>query len=271
MTRKNLLFIRLILLILLFVFICAAGLAITKGYGAHGMGNGTVQSFSGVNKIIVNSFSLPVRIVEGDVTEVTVTDNTSFYGLGFGRNNSVYQTDDSLYFNEGKRISFLLGFTSGDVTIKVPRKTALEYQLINTSGSISLDAPSKNTLKIRSTSGSLKVFQGGEDLDLVSASGSVRIYSGFKTARIKSTSGSTRVTADERSRELSCNSTSGSTKIRFDRVSGYDITYSSTSGSVKDRYHDIVYDRKGHGSYGDDSLKINIKNTSGSTKLCDWE
>lgn len=271
MTRKNLLLIRLILLILLFIAICAGGLIFFQGYGQHGMENGTSQSFSGVNKILVNSSSLPVRIVEGDAAEVTVTDNTRFYGFGFGRKNSVYQTDDSLYFNEGNRFSLIFGFTAGDVTIEVPRGTALEYQLTNTSGSISLDAPSKNTLKIKSTSGSVKVFQGGDHLDLTSTSGSVRIYSGFETARVKSTSGSIRISADERSRELNCNSTSGSVRIRLEHVSGYDLTYSSTSGSIRDLYHNISYERSGRNSYGDASLKINVKNTSGSTKLCDWD
>lgn len=270
MTRKGLLWIRLILLILLFLVI-AAGIGTSLIFGLHGRAEGgTVRSFAGVEKISVDSVSLPVHIMEGNVTEVTVTDNTQVFGLALGKKHSVHQTDDTLYLNEGNHFPFMFGVSTGEINIEVPKGTALEYRIKVTSGSASLDAPSKNTLEIKNISGSVKVLQGGDSLDLVNTSGSVQIDSGFETARVKSISGTVLISTDAHSKKLTCDNTSGSMKIRMKPISGYDIKYSTISGSLRDLYHDIDYNKDGHNIYGDGSLKLEAKNISGSIKLCDW-
>lgn len=271
MTNKRLLWIRLILLILLFLVISAGAVTALSLGLQRGKMSSTVQSFQGINKISVNAASLSVRIVEDSVTKVTVTDNTRVFGLVPGKKSAAYQTADTLYFNERNHFPFLFGSITGEITIEVPKGTPLEYQLNITSGSIYLDAPSKNTLKIKNTSGSVKVLQGADHLDLTCTSGSAHIDSAFETAKVKNTSGTILLSADEHSKELTCDNTSGTIKIRLDPSAGYDLSYFAVSGSFKDLYHDINYSKNGHNIYGDGSLKLDAKNISGSIKLCNWD
>lgn len=219
---------------------------------------------------MVDSISLPVHVYESDVTQVTVQDNSTVYGRGTKSPNTLSQKDDVLSFKQGKRFSSL-SLVRGNLVIEVPRGSALEYDINNISGSIIHDAMSKDTLTAATISGSVKIYQGGEKIFAKSISGSVRLYSSFEDVSANSVSGSVRLLANQDSKQISGSSISGSVKIQLENVSGYDLDYSTTSGSVKDTYTNMPSGKSGHFTHNDASLKINASTVSGSISLIDWE
>ena len=275
MSRKKWLGIKLILLIFIFltlfrisIFVIGSSTSRNTPFGGIIMNNiplkeGEQKAFSNVEKIVVDVISLPIHIYEGDVTQVTVQDNSSVYGLGANSHNTLTQKDGVLSFKQAKRFSFL-SIVRGNVLIEVPKGSTLEYDINNISGSIIIDAPSRDTLLATTISGSVKIRQGGERVFAKSTSGSVRIYSPFEDVSAKSISGSVNILANQDSKQVSGSSVSGSVKIQLKDVTGYDIDYSTTSGSVKDTYANIDYSKSGNTSYGDSSLKISASRVSGS-------
>lgn len=286
MNRKKWLQIKLGLLLLLFALLCVgSALAFSHfGYGfsrlekgaakgfakSHPLAKGETKTFSGVEKIVANSISLPVRIYESDVEKVTVTDYSRMYGIGAGSPNTLYDEDGVLTFNQGKRLA-LFSIVTGEIVIEVPREKTLEYELKNVSGSISLDAPSKNELSVENISGSTRIFKGGQQVSVNSTSGSVRIFAPFESVTVESLSGSIRVKAAETSKQIKCGNTSGSTRIQLENVPGYEMHYATVSGGIKDTYLDARYSESGSCTYGDASLKLELSSVSGSIKLTDWE
>ena len=288
MNRKTWLRLKLILLILVFLVLCLftgrflVRMSAPSGWTLFGSwhprspvqasrsSQAPAQVFDGVDKIIVQSTSLPVNIYESDVEKVTVRDNSRTFGLRLKSANTVTEEDGILSIRQGRQIS-LVSITTGNFEVEVPRGTVLEYEVKNVSGSVYHDAPSKKELKVTSVSGSIRILQGGETANIKSTSGSVRIYEPFKELTAKSTSGSVRATADGTSGQMYCSTTSGSVKIRLWQAPGYELTYSTVSGSVKDTYSDTSYSRSGSSRFGDGSIKIDASSVSGSVKLTDWD
>lgn len=288
MNRKTWLRLKLILLILVFLILCLftgrflACMSAPSGWTLFGNRHPRsfmqasrpsqvpAQTFDKVDKIIIQSASLPVSIYESDVETVTVRDHSRTFGLRLKSANTVTEEDGILSIRQGRQIS-LLSITTGNFEVEVPRGTALEYEIKNVSGSVYHDAPSKEELKVTSVSGSIRILQGGEKANVKSTSGSIRIYEPFKELTAKSTSGSVRATADGTSVRMNCSTTSGSVKIRLRQAPGYELTYSTVSGSVKDTYSDTSYSKSGSILSGDGSVKIDASSVSGSVKLTDWD
>lgn len=281
MSRKQWLLIKLVLLFFILItlfrisaFILGSSTTRNTPFRSILMKNiplieGEAKSFSSVEKIVVDAINLPIHIYESDVAKVTVTDNSQAYGLGTKKPNVLAQKDHVLSFKQGKRFSFL-SFIRGNIIIEVPRGSTLEYDISNVSGSLIHDAISKNTLTTTSISGSIRIHQAGEKVFAKSTSGSIRIYSSFEDVKAQSVSGGVRILANQDSKQISGSSVSGSITIQLANVTGYEMDYSTTSGSVKDTYANIDYSKSGNASYGDSSLKINASSVSGSIKLADW-
>lgn len=231
---------------------------------------GEKKSFSDVEKIVIGSISLPVDIYESDVTEVTIQDNSTAFGFGRAKPNKISYDKGILSFMQVKQMSFL-SIVRGNIIIEVPRGSVLEYDIENISGSINHNALSKGTLGAETISGSIKIYQKGEKVFAESVSGSVRIYSAFKGASAESVSGSVNITANQDSEEISSSSISGSVRIQLEKVTGYEMMYSTVSGSVKDTYLNINYSKSGKATAGDESLQINASTISGSIKLTDLD
>lgn len=282
MSRKQWLILKLMLLIFIFIIIFGISIGLMS-YSKFGdqrfktnmtssmpLEEGEKKSFSNVEKVIVNSISLPVHIYESDVTEVTLQDNSIAYGLGSRKPNRISHKDGIIRFEQRKQTPFLF-FVRGNIIIEVPRGSILEYDIESISGIINHDALSQGTLKLETVSGSIKIYQKGEIAFAESVSGSVRIYSAFEHVSAESVSGSVNIVANQDSKEILGESVSGSVRIQLEQVSGYEIDYSTLSGSVKDTYSNIAYLKSGQAENGDSSLKINVSTISGSIKLTDWE
>ncbi|HHX60249.1 MAG TPA: DUF4097 domain-containing protein [Epulopiscium sp.] len=282
MSRKQWLMVKLMLLSFIFIMLCFISMTVMnpsrpgdpkfRFNKANSMPSetGEKKAFSAVDKIVIDAISLPVEIYESDVAEVTLQDNSQIYGLGKGKPNKIFYNDGTLGFEQSKKISFL-SHVRGNIIIEVPRGSVLEYDLGNVSGNINHNAVSRGTLRAETISGSIKIYQRGEKVSAESVSGSVRIYAPYEEARGESVSGSISLIANQDSKEVSGFSVSGSIKIQLEKVLGYEMDYSTTSGSVKDTYSNIDYSKSGKSENGDSSLKINAVSVSGSIKLTDWE
>lgn len=325
MTRKQALSLKLILLVSLFFFLLFIGFRAFRflPFGEHwgfpvggwswssaGFDSdyvGPTQSFDGVERIVVDTASLPIRVLEGDVDQVTVQDNSQYWGLGTGEENTLTLGDGTLTFRQSRRIAPFSRMW-GDVVVQVPRGSLLTYDLSSSSGSLYMEADSSGELLMASTSGSVKalgrgeslsarsisgsvtvegafdsvsatstsgsvkVLEGGRTLFAKSTSGSVRVDAPFEELTVESTSGSLRAVASPTTRSVSCKSISGSVRIRLEgELPGYTFTYSSTSGSVRDEYRNERYEHSGSARYGDGSISIGASTTSGSIRLENWD
>lgn len=268
MTRKRYLGIKLVILSILFVVISIFSINI----GKYSFFEETIveeKVFTDVEKIQVDLMSFSVDVVESDVENVTVKNTTRQFGLKPG-NTIIIQEDDKIVriFQE-KKSSFLF-FSTGSIVIEVPKNKILEYGINNVSGSIDHNAKSKNLISAISISGSVRIHQGGESAFVESVSGSVKTYASFVDLRANSISGSVRAFADSNSKQVDISSISGSVGVQLENVSGYDMTYSTTSGSVRDDYKATKYPKSGHVQEGDALLRINASTVSGSIRLADW-
>lgn len=266
-TNKGLLT-KLILLILLF-FIIGIGTLYYVGSQGTNVVEGEERTFSGVEKVVVDSINLSVKIYESDVAQVTVQYNAKVYGLNAGKSNRIDQAGGVVTVKQEKVGSFL-SYVSGSIVVEVPRGSVLEYDINTISGSVEHDALSRGTFKATSISGTISIRQGGEKVLAKTTSGTVLVYSAFEEMSAKSTSGSVLIIANQDSKKVITSSVSGSVKIQLDSVLGYDMDYSTTSGSVKDAYRNMWLSKEGNTTSGDSSLKIDVSSVSGSIKLGDW-
>lgn len=263
-TKLVVLFIILILLTFVFVDIIKGGSGIMSYEKSSPILN---EEYAGVKKLECNMSSSELRVSEYDGEKVIVKAYSS--GFPVTPAPSVSMTDGILKIQQINIISFGL-FKRNTVEILVPRGSEFDYDLHTISGSLKLDAKSVNAA-LSSTSGSVKVYQGGKTLDLKCTSGSVKVYEPFVNARINCISGSIKSVCGEISENMDITCTSGSVRVKlYPADIGYVFNGDATSGSVKDEYRDSRFGNSGTSSQGDQKLSINVRTTSGSIKLADW-
>lgn len=251
MNKRTLLWIRLVVLIIAFVVVLSAAVvAIADGrFSVSLMGNGKLEaeaSFSQVTDIVVDTRTCAMEVVAGTGPDVVVR----YYKGG------ILPADAPTWEQTGNMLTITAAegnfLTGGRIVLEVPEDAGLDYQL-------------------HTVSGSIKVYVGGGDLAVQCTTGSVKVYKPFEALDVETTTGSVKVTADDFTTQCRLRSTTGSVKVALDNVSGYTMTASSTTGSVKDEYHGLSYERNVSGAvWGDGSLAIEAKATTGSIKLTDW-
>lgn len=268
MTRKRYLGIKLIALSILFVLVAMLSINITKGSFFE---ESTVEEkvFTNIERIQVDLMSYSVEVIESDIDRVTVKNQTRQFGFKPSNPIIIQEEDKTIKILQEKKPSILF-FSTGSIVIEVPQDEVLEYRINNISGSINHNAKSKNLITATNISGSIRIYQGGQSVFVESISGSVKIYAPFVDLRASSISGSVRALADENSKQVDISSISGSLGLHLKNLAGYDMTYSTTSGSVRDEYKDTKYPKSGHIQEGDASLRINASTVSGSVRLEDW-
>lgn len=252
MNKRALLWIQLVVLILAFVVVLTtASMAIAGGkFSASLMGDGELEaeaSFSQVTDITVHGRTCAVEIVAGDGPDVTI----QYYKGGIlPADAPTWEQADGLLTVTAAEGNFLTG---GRIIVEVSEDAGLSYQL--------------NTV-----SGSIKVYVGGGDLTVRCTTGSVKVYEPFETMDVETTTGSVKVTADAATTRCRLISTTGSVKVALEGVNGYTMTASSKTGSIKDEYHDLSYERTVSGAvWGDGTMDVEAKATTGSIKFTDWK
>ena len=185
--NKKLLKFKLVLLIALFVIMCATSyFMFCKGNlgfinrrepmntGISTM-SGQKYEFKDITTLDINTASLPIYVFESDVECVTLVDNTSSFGVSVGSENRVDSNNGTLYFSQGKRLSFF-SFSVGNVSIAVPYGTVLDHNLTSISGSVKVEVSETSNVFAKSTSGSVRITGSGKNIDATSTSGSVRVF-----------------------------------------------------------------------------------------------
>ncbi len=277
MKDNNKLLIKLIVLIIvLFVFIGVA-IALVANFTfnnysfasfvnlSDGVPSAETQSFSNIQEIVIDVASLDVKIVETNSDVVTLYDNSRSHGfvIGVKRPNTVSGDDGTLHFKQATQVGINFGFgMSGDILVEVPKGALIEYKISNVANSIELDVLSKDTLEVNNVSGSIDIFQGGEDLEINTVSGRTAVYEPFETVRVNSVSGSVYSVANGDSELVRLDTVSGRSVVELDGVSSYKTSLNSLSGSVNDSY--------GSNSNGSGKLDIEVSSVSGSINLEDW-
>lgn len=258
------------LILLIFLFIVTSIFAINyTGLLNKTSGNNNERTFSTVEKIVLESTSLSVNIIESDVKQVTIKDNSKSSGLKTEKPIKIDQKGNVVSIKQRKK-SFFLSFVSGTIVIEVPRESKLEFDVSTVSGDINHDAQSRETLRVTSVSGEVNIHQGGTKVITKTTSGEVRVLSPFEELKANSVSGSIYVIANQDSKQATISTVSGSVKIQLEKVTGYDFNYSTTSGSIKDAYEKRDYSKSGNTTKGNSTLKIDASSVSGSIKLMDW-
>lgn len=272
MSRKSVLIAKLVVLCVLFVLVSAvAWRVVGKGWGSVRMnfGSGELiasEVYESADTIDVNiqSFSVEVQPHNEDTVRIKV------YRSGFStvKPPEITLEGSAVRVTQPNILGFSLG--GGRVLIYVPADHVLDYSLETVSGSVRLNIASKSAV-LRSVSGSIRATGGGPSVDASSVSGSIRIYAPYETVVCKTTSGTVRTSADAATQSIAASSVSGSVRVRMDGVSGYQMRYSNVSGSVKDEYNGLCYEKNGESVWGDESLSLDLRSTSGSIRLENWD
>ena len=267
---------KLILLLALLVPLCVLGYRmVSKGsmdmFSFHGGKAVLQESYTGVTAVRTDlcSCSVSVSTHNSGETEVEIRR----VGLGLGANDApqVKLEGGALEITQPRTL-FSFSTVGYAVSIRVPADSLMDYELRSVSGSVRLYAPGGKVFA-KTTSGSIRVGGSAADVQAESVSGGIRLYGDERTRRMRAdnTSGSIKVAAGENAESIHTQSISGSIKISIPKTLGYTLDYKSVSGSVKDEYRGISYERHGVATQGDGQAAITAHNTSGSIKLTDWE
>ncbi len=275
MNNKTPYIVKIVLLALLLIFLIIAAVRFVN-YGIGGLGVFTFgtpfggkelvssESFDGVDKVKIDSVSYSVYIEEYSGSQVVAEFLAN--GVGAAKVPEFKLDGDTLKIAQKPNIG--IDTSSGQIHVKVPSNSELDYEIDSVSGSVKVYATSSD-LDIESSSGSIHA-KGGKTAEVESISGSVKLEEPFKTIKVSSVSGSVKLWADGDTKSIHVDSTSGSVKIGLRGVDGYTLDFDSVSGSVKDTYNSTSGEHSGTLKTGDGSLSINVETISGSIKLTDW-
>lgn len=238
---------------------------------SQGVDGAICMEFEGVEAVDVNLLSYRVEIAthSGDTVLVEIRKNGLLVNFLEHESPLVQTNGNILCVREPSGFTLGAMFGWGRIRIFLPQNKVCPCRVCTASGTIILDAP-VTVAELKSTSGSVKVYQGGGALNVSSVSGSVKVFAPFDELVAKSTSGSVKAVANASTKSVWAKSISGSVKIALMGVMGYQMKYSTTSGTVKDVCNSIRYDKKGCSSWGDGSLHLELSSTSGSLKLTSW-
>ncbi len=274
MSKKNWLVVKLVVLILLFIAVATILFSIFvgdrfgfkinsswNGYLNDGIPTQQEQSFEGIEKVVVYSYSLPIEIIETDRNDVLLIDNSDSH-LANNEDNLYVVEDDTLYFEQAEQIAWF-GFNnftnsvSGEIIIEVPQDVELEYEINSVSEEILIDAFS-DELTINNVSGNIYVLQGGDELNINGVSGSIEIADAFLEQKINSVSGNIYTVADKDSSVINVDTVSGGVDIGLANGIEYSINHDSVSGKVRDNYTP-----SDDGTSSDQKLIISVHSVSG--------
>lgn len=272
MSRKTVLIVKLVVLCVLFALVSAvAWRVVVKGWGEMRIANGSGELISSETYAAVDAVEVDIKSANVEVlphNEDTVLVEIYRSGISMGPDPVSCLTGSTVHVTQALGIGIHLG--GGKILIYVPADRVMDYSLQTISGTIALQAPSKSAL-LHTVSGSVRATGGGASIDASTVSGSIRINAPYETVVCKTTSGSIRTSADAATQSITASSVSGSVRVRMDDVSGYRMRYSNVSGSVRDEYHDLRYEKKGESVWGDESLSLDLRSTSGSIRLESWD
>jgi len=156
---------------------------------------------------------------------------------------------------------------SGAVTIS--DVDAGNMNLNTTSGRISVSSASAVTISAGSTSGRVDLSGvAAQEIGIDTVSGRIEVGGEFEGLSIGTTSGSVDVNSREMPQRISISSVSGSITLRLPENDGFEISYSSISGSFNCDF-DVKHSNRTATHKGGGS-NIRLKTVSGSMRVREW-
>ena len=273
MASKGNLIVKLVVLLLVLAMLVAVFFIIIKtdfsGLISFGTSNELIEtrSFTGVTDVVLSGSSGSVTVEEHDGNETVY----EYYSTSSKNPPQIEQSGGTLTISQSVETR-LLSFSRNNIIIRIPKGQALSYRLSSMSGSITMKVKSTDS-ELSTVSGSIKVYNGGRSLTADSTSGSIKVFEAFEHVAASSVSGSIKICANDITSSVSAETVSGSVKVMLPPSAGYELSYSTTSGSVKDEYRDRSFDKEGSASFGSDgtNVKIHASTVSGSIRLCDFD
>lgn len=273
MRNKGALIVKLALLFLVLAILVFAAFKLVNssfiGIFNFGLSKELVESksFSGITDIELSVVTESVTVEEYDGSETLY----EYYSTSSKNAPVVEQSGATLKVTQTVERR-LQSISRSNITIKVPRGQAASFTLSALSGSLSLNAKSL-IADLSTISGSIKVYRGGLSLTAGTTSGSIRVFEAFEKVSASSVSGSIKIRANDSTSSVSAETVSGSIKVMLPPSAGYELHYSTTTGSVKDEYRGKSFEKEGTASFGSDgaNIIINASSISGSIKLCDFD
>ncbi|MBT3273041.1 MAG: DUF4097 family beta strand repeat protein [Spirochaetales bacterium] len=184
-------------------------------------------AFNGIEKLIVDGSFFEVEVAghskDSVDTEVSIPERIRRSGVTVSR----VKTGSVLEVKvEGrKRKSGFLSFEQPSITISVPFDTELE--ITTSSGSLSVDEVSGDSINLSATSGRISISECETDLNAASTSGRLMVVSSMGPKMLSSTSGN--IETKDSDGDIEAESTSG--KQTYDNIIG-SINARSTSGKM---------------------------------------
>lgn len=275
MRTKKLLWMKLgLLIVLLFILLSIAmGLITGNGielfhvsFGSSFDGEkievGETYSFDDIDEIIIEGVALDTEIVEGDVENISVTQEDE-------PSEQVFQefkvSGKTLIIGEDYP-NFMVGanvYHSGSLKIEIPQGMILKYDLNTVSGALMLNVNNASEVQVDSVSADVKLYANGEQLKVNSVSGDVYSYGSFINSDIDGVSGGYYLTADENCENINKDTVSGDVNLRLIDVTEIDIDDESVSGDVSVNYDGVNLS-------SDANLSIDSDGVSGDINIADW-
>ncbi len=277
--------------VVLFLLLCFAGFMLTKA--DNGFGGFHLNIFSGgepkytlldetydaqgLAHMDIRMVSDAVEVLAEDRDDVQVTYLCSDDDMT--RCPSVAVKDGVLVIESPSSFRLIsFGWRSGRLTVRVPERLALGYELSNTSGSLAVDGVRMtrahisgvsgsirlspdlscraSAIDVSNTSGSVRIAACADALRASTVSGSVRAEGSFDTVDASTTSGSVRIDCWTAPSTVGLESVSGSTRLSLPRdVAGFALDTSSVSGRLHNDF--------GENPYGDRSTVVRMHTVSG--------
>ncbi|OOB77044.1 MAG: hypothetical protein BEN19_02660 [Epulopiscium sp. Nuni2H_MBin003] len=246
--------------------------SITGGVDVSATPNGAVIYTDNINKIEINSMTVPIVIEEDDVDGIYVLDTLVLDNVSQNAKNTIKVQGNTLKFEEYNTDKKLLTktqkYVGGELLIKVPVNTKLDYNIDVMSGDINLNALS-NDIEINSMSGSVTIYKEGKDLEIDGMNSRINVYAPFENNEISNMSGAINLVAGLKTKDVEISTMSGSIAIEIEDNTPYGVSISTASGKLVDDYLNSSF--KGSVEYGvNNGIDIEASTMSGDIRLTNW-
>ncbi|MEG0238832.1 DUF4097 family beta strand repeat-containing protein [Anaerorhabdus sp.] len=274
---KKILITKLVVLSILLIVVCGIASTAFIGYKTNwgffsnrdSVKNELVKEerFSNIENIKVNVVEESIVVYEHNSNDVVV----KYYG-NKDRVPVMNATGNDLRIEREKEWYFFVfnfGY-SGRVEIYAPSDQINKLDLSNVSGSVDVQ-PDIKDLFVDTVSGNIEGQASGIDADLNTVSGNIRMYGTFNEIDAETVSGNIRLKTEANSK-LTASTVSGTVRCNlYDPSVGYEVEFSSVSGSFKDEYNNQKFSGDMKTNFGDRELQFDVETVSGGFKLEDWD
>jgi DUF4097 and DUF4098 domain-containing protein YvlB len=238
----------------------------------------------GVDSITVSYISDDVTLLESDSDKIVLKEymsenKESFYAKTAQKGNelkiesgdrpkiSVWNSYVELYLPVSYIEKLELGTVSGSIETQLAL-TCKDFTVSNTSGLITLDDLTADSIELDTVSGSIECSQLYGDTSIASTSGSIAIDDLFSEAEIANVSGSIEINCAQDLEKLEVESVSGSIDLTVPKELSFEFSAESDSGTISTPFSDSSDKSSVSVDVGSDpTAEIELSTLSGSINV----